>query len=203
MQARKHIFPLTPESKRKGWLPLSDPVWMEWGCPWWIFSSDRPTKGEAQVFGWRALSPQSLDQSLKDLELEEEDVVKKICLSKTRVVSCWGNVISKNLILAKATMGGSSLLISSREAQMGILEHMVFLAQGVKYSRRVLRGLGWRLLSKMEAQNLHEGAQFRPNSIPMNILLWNCKGALNPRFHVTLKNLINTHTPTIVIIMET
>ena len=82
MQARKHIFPLTPESKRKGWLPLSDPVWMEWGCPWWIFSSDRPTKGEAQVFGWRALSPQSLDQSLKDLELEEEDVVRKIWMSK-------------------------------------------------------------------------------------------------------------------------
>ena len=42
-----------------------------------------------------------------------------------------------------------------------------------------------------------------PISVPMNILLWNCRGALNPRFHVTLKNLIDTHTPTIVIITET
>ncbi|XP_075659168.1 uncharacterized protein LOC142629059 [Castanea sativa] len=37
----------------------------------------------------------------------------------------------------------------------------------------------------------------------MNILLWNCRGALNPLFHVTLKNLIVTHSPSIVIITET
>ncbi|XP_065630930.1 uncharacterized protein LOC112006522 [Quercus suber] len=37
----------------------------------------------------------------------------------------------------------------------------------------------------------------------MNIILWNCRGALNPRFHVTLKNLIDTHSPSIVIVTET
>ena len=39
-----------------------------------------------------------------------------------------GNVISKNLIQAEATMEGSSLLISLKESQMGVLEHMVLLA---------------------------------------------------------------------------
>ena len=37
----------------------------------------------------------------------------------------------------------------------------------------------------------------------MNIILWNWRGALNPNFHVTLKNLINTHSPSIVIITKT
>ena len=79
----------------------------------------------------------------------------------------------------------------------------MLLAQGVDLSRRSLRELGWRFLSKMEAQNLHEGAMVLPISILMNILLWNCRGALNPRFHVTLKNLIDTYTPIIEIIIET
>ena len=55
----------------------------------------------------------------------------------------------------------------------------------------------------MDAQNLHKGALAFPQSVPMNIILWNCKGALNPRFHVALKNLIDTHSPSIVIVMET
>lgn len=37
----------------------------------------------------------------------------------------------------------------------------------------------------------------------MNIICWNCRGALNPRFHLALTSLINKHTPTIVIIIET
>ena len=116
---------------------------------------------------------------------------------------CWGNIISKSLIQAEAILGGSNLLISSREAHIGVLEHMVLLAQGVDLSRKALRELEWRSLSKMEAQNLHEGAMVLPISVPMNILLWNCKGALNPHFHVTLKNLIDNHSPSIVIITET
>ena len=51
MKAWQHIFPLMPESKKMGWHPLSDPAWMEWAHPWWIFPSDIPTKEEAQVFG--------------------------------------------------------------------------------------------------------------------------------------------------------
>ena len=139
------LFPLTPESKVKGWLPLTNSAWMEWACPWWIFPSDKPIKGEAQVFGWRALSPQSLNQSLKDLKLEEDHVVRKIWMSKIGVLRCWGNVISKNLIQAEATMEGSSLLISLKESQMGVLEGTVLLAQGVELSKRSLKGLRWKL----------------------------------------------------------
>ena len=88
MQAWKLIFPLNPESKKKGWLPLSDPSWMEWECLWWIFPSDKPTKGEAKIFKWRALSPQSLARSLKDLDLKEEEEVRRVWMSKMGVVKC-------------------------------------------------------------------------------------------------------------------
>ncbi|KAL0017109.1 hypothetical protein SO802_004178 [Lithocarpus litseifolius] len=37
----------------------------------------------------------------------------------------------------------------------------------------------------------------------MNILVWNCRGALNPSFQSFVNNLTLTHCPTIMIITET
>ena len=64
VEAWKLIFPLTTVNLREGSLPLTDAVWMEWDHPWWIFPSDKPTKEEARIFNWRALSLLSLEQSL-------------------------------------------------------------------------------------------------------------------------------------------
>ena len=176
---------------------------MEWGCPWWIFSSDRPTKGEAQVFGWRALSPQSLDQSLKDLELEEEDVVRKIWMSKMGGSEVLGKRNFQESDSGRSNIGGvqPADIIKGSTKRSTRSHGGPYTRSG--YLRGALKELGWRSLSKMEAQNLHEGVMVLPISVPMNILLWNCRGALNPRFHVTLNNLIDTRTPSIVIITET
>ena len=45
-------------------------------------------------------------------------------------------------------MVGSNLLITLREAQMGILKHMVLIAKGDESFRKSLRELGWRLLRR-------------------------------------------------------
>ena len=37
----------------------------------------------------------------------------------------------------------------------------------------------------------------------MNIIFWNCRGALSPSFHGVLSNLLNRHSPAIMVIMET
>ena len=37
----------------------------------------------------------------------------------------------------------------------------------------------------------------------MNIICWNCRGALNPCFRNTLDSLISKYNPSIVIVMET
>ena len=51
MMAWSHIFPLTPESRRNGYLPLSDPAWFNWHNPWWNFLTDRPSRKESQILG--------------------------------------------------------------------------------------------------------------------------------------------------------
>lgn len=137
--------------------------------------------GSAGVWVESAL-PKSLDQSLKESKQEEKGLVRKTWISKMGVVRCWGNEISKNLIQAEATMVGFNLLITSREIQLGVLEHIVLLTPGVESSRRSLRELGWRFLSKMDARNPYEGALALPQSVPMNIILWNCRGGNKPTF---------------------
>ena len=43
-----------------------------------------------------------------------------------------------------------------------------------------------------------------PNlQLSMNIILWNCKGALNPNFHQSVENITNCHSPSMMIIIET
>ena len=37
----------------------------------------------------------------------------------------------------------------------------------------------------------------------MNIICWNCRGALNPWFHNTLDSLMNKYNPLMVIMTET
>nr|XP_023912507.1 uncharacterized protein LOC112024102 [Quercus suber] len=37
----------------------------------------------------------------------------------------------------------------------------------------------------------------------MKVLLWNCRGALNPRFQRVLSDLVNAHSPALVIVTET
>ena len=40
-------------------------------------------------------------------------------------------------------------------------------------------------------------------SLIMNIILWNCRGALNPNFCRSLLELVNCHFPTLMIVTET
>ena len=40
-------------------------------------------------------------------------------------------------------------------------------------------------------------------SVDMNMLIWICRGALNPNFFSFISNLIHKHLPTILVIMET
>lgn len=100
-------------------------------------------------------------------------------------------------------MHGFNLLVSSREIPLGILQHVIIIAEGEGHSKKKMREWGWNLLSQMGAQNPHEVQPFTPFSAPMNIILWNFRGALNPRFHLALATLINTHTPSLVIVTET
>jgi hypothetical protein len=40
-------------------------------------------------------------------------------------------------------------------------------------------------------------------SLIMNIIMWNCRRALNPNFHRSVAELVRCHSPTMMIIIET
>ena len=63
--------------------------------------------------------------------------------------------------------------------------------------------MGWRCLLRSENLFLHEAESVPLSKFPMNIVFWNCRGALNPRFHSVLSDLLGRHSPTIVVVTET
>ena len=55
----------------------------------------------------------------------------------------------------------------------------------------------------MELESRRETNSTPRNSFSMKILNWNCRGVLNPRFIRTFNNLMDAHTPDVVILSET
>ena len=37
----------------------------------------------------------------------------------------------------------------------------------------------------------------------MNVIIWNCRGALKPSFKIRVGELVQSHNPTILVVMET
>ena len=66
-----------------------------------------------------------------------------------------------------------------------------------------MRNLSWKLLNQArnQLQVTKDPVTFLP--VLMNIICWNCRGALNPRFKLTLNNLISKHNLPMVIITKT
>lgn len=40
-------------------------------------------------------------------------------------------------------------------------------------------------------------------SIMMNIIIWNCIGALKPSLQSSVRDLVTNHNPTMIVVMET
>ena len=43
----------------------------------------------------------------------------------------------------------------------------------------------------------------KKKKIMMNIIIWNCKGALKPSFKKRVGDLVQNHNPAILVVMET
>ena len=61
----------------------------------------------------------------------------------------------------------------------------------------------WRSRDTKEGSSLsHFDSAFCPNKI-MNILVWNCKGAMKLEFRKTVMDLVDWHDPILMVITET
>lgn len=96
-----------------------------------------------------------------------------------------------------------SLVISQCERQLGVMEHVLVLKQGAGYTKKVLKDLGWTMMDQMQALPPIDECPFPDMHLSMNIILWNCRGALNPNFHQSVENIISYHSPSMMIITKT
>nr|POE58614.1 hypothetical protein CFP56_50203 [Quercus suber] len=84
----------------------------------------------------------------------------------------------------------------------GILKYLMIWKPEWNSSKDLLRRLGWSMV---------DAAMMNPNPVEvplgqfvqMNILMWNCKGALNPDFKRRIFEMTINHNPAIMVITET
>ena len=63
--------------------------------------------------------------------------------------------------------------------------------------------LGWSLKWEEEILSHLIECPNLPYHLVMNIIVWNCRGALKPNFQRYVSELVRTHNPTILVVMET
>ena len=86
---------------------------------------------------------------------------------------------------------------------MGVMEHVLVLKQGMGYTKKVLKDLGWTMMEQMRVLPLIDEYSSLDMHLSMNIILWNCREALNPNFHQLVENIVSCHSPSMMIITET
>ena len=94
------------------------------------------------------------------------------------------------------------LLICCRKDTIGILKYMMIWKPEWNSSKDLLRRLGWTMV---------DAAMMNPNPVEvslgqfgqMNILMWNCRGVLNPDFKRRIYEMAVNHNPEISVITET
>ena len=141
MEAWSNIFPLTHKSKKKGFLHLADPAWLEWENPWWRFPTDIPSREEGRILGWRVLSLNSLERILPKSNLLEESQLKKMVGTPISATSLMGCLEAITLVQLCGESIHSSLLIMSKEVPMGILEHAICLSKTEGLAKNIMRNL--------------------------------------------------------------
>uniref|UniRef100_A0A2N9J135 Reverse transcriptase domain-containing protein n=1 Tax=Fagus sylvatica TaxID=28930 RepID=A0A2N9J135_FAGSY len=90
-----------------------------------------------------------------------------------------------------------------REMRMGVMEHTTTLINENGATKRFLKEMGWSLMEQMRSLPQIDECPTSDMSLIMNIILWNCKGALKLNFRRSFSKLVNCHFITLKIVTET
>ena len=113
-----------------------------------------------------------------------------------------GNLHKVKMIqFAEPEMNGT-ILIKATQEEMRIIKHLVTLFRGIWESRKELLEL-WRLRDTKDSSSLSNFDVSSPSYKTMNILIWNCRGAMKPQFKKTVMDLVDWHSPILMVITET
>ena len=126
--------------------------------------------------------------------------VKKILQDKPMECFMKGSLHKMKMIqFVKAKIRGTILTKTSIGA-MGIVHHSINLFHGSLVKKAEVMGV-WTLRDTEDSSSLVP-LDINP-CLTMNILIWNCRGAMKPQFRKTVMDLVEWHSPLLMVITET
>ncbi|XP_050247925.1 uncharacterized protein LOC126695284 [Quercus robur] len=209
MVAWKNIFPLTERSKQLGYLPLKDEAWITTPNPWWRFLTDRPPVPSIPMTNSGPSATRSVMQNSEKILLEAEAMLTEAVISETKKlinfpVECllMGSLHRVKMIQFAEPRFSGTVVVKATQGDLGIIMHSVTLIKGIWESRKEMLEV-WRLRNTDVSSSLaHEDVVSTPSKM-MNILIWNCRGAMKPQFRKTVMDLVEWHAPILMVITET
>ena len=201
-RAWKHIFPLTPSSIRVGNLELDHPAWNLTPNLWWKFLSD------VLAVSMEASKEQSRQQRPSVVPHWDESgwiiQERKLVDFKGAVTTHMGNHPTLKLIQILAPMQRCNTFLCCMEDIVGILKYMMIWKSDWMGSKDILTRMGWSMVEVAAMNtNLMEIEVPLGQFVRMNILLRNCRGALNADFKRRTFEMDINHQPSIMVITET
>ena len=101
--------------------------------------------------------------------------------------------------------------VTNRAQEVGKVANCI-IGHGQRHVIMVLRSRQMRVWKKQTGWSLREEAMLMlpfnvsctsDHSIIMNVIIWNCRGALKPNFQNHVRELVCNHNPAILVVMET
>ena len=115
--------------------------------------------------------------------------VRKILENKSMECLMMGNLHRVKMLQFAEPLIKETILTRASQDTLGIIKHSITLLRGSLESRMELMD-AWKLRDTEDASSLsHFDSTTNPNRI-MNILIWNCKGAMKPLFRKTVMDLV-------------
>lgn len=178
----KFIFPLTEMSAKEGGLSLLDPAWKAVKNAWWNFMADLlMTEGE-RCWVWESLPQISPTPILFEVDPME-------CLSEWRMLErlpistfIMGNKHTTKIIQVFQPTMVFNMHVAVQEMEMGVLQHNLTMLPKEGQTKEMVNWVGWNLREEAKLLPPFDECPTSEHSLIMNIIVWNCRGALKPSF---------------------
>nr|POF21014.1 hypothetical protein CFP56_57720 [Quercus suber] len=95
------------------------------------------------------------------------------------------------------------ILISSQVREMGVLEHSVVLTTSEGQTWANLKEMGWSLILQGRTMPHQDKCPTSNQSVTLNIIEWNCYGAISPNFVSFVMDLVRDYSLTMLIVTKT
>lgn len=158
--------------------------------PWWQFIADMPSLNEEPKLVWESIpqiSPMLVLCSVNPMEcllerrmLERQPILNHII----------GNKPSTKLVQVFRPTVCINLHVLAQEMEMGVLHHNMAWFPRKGQTREVLMRTGWNLREEAKLMSPIDECPTPNHCFLMNVIIWNCRGALKPSFQNRIKDLV-------------